>query len=135
MANTQQVNVNKVVSGGCSDDKKTAWIDFPIDNETVLRIAFPVEFPPELKLALQQLQGHISEERRKAGLPDIQSSYTTTVERLEYGRDDLNQLAVIRSSFANGGSQETIIEKGQINQTIDFLKNALEAFEAQETKH
>lgn len=135
MSAIHQVNVSKALSGGCSDDKKTAWVDLYVDAETILRLAFPVEFPPDLKLALQRLQGHISEERRKVGLPDVQASYTTTVERLEYGRDDLNQIAVIRSRFGHGGSQDTVIEKGQIQQTIEFLSSALASFENQNPKH
>jgi len=43
MKKTTQVLVNKALSGGCSADKKTGWIDFNVDEENVLRLTFPVE--------------------------------------------------------------------------------------------
>lgn len=136
MEKITQVNVSKIIRYGCSDDKATGWLDFPVEAENVLRLAFPVDFPPDIKLQLQILQGHISEERKKVGLPIIERSYVVGVERLEFGRDDLNQLAVIRACLQNGGSTETPLDKTQIAETIEFLKDTLRIFEQQtQSKH
>jgi len=131
MKKTTQVLVNKALRGGCSADKKTGWIDFNVDEENVLRLAFPVELQFDLKLSLQQLQMHISEERKKAGLPVIEKTYTVAVEHHEFARDDINQIALIRTRYKNGASTDTPFEKAQIPQTIEFLKTALADFETQ----
>ena len=131
MKKTTQVLVNKVLSGGCSDDKKIAWIDFTVDQENVLRLAFPVKFQFDLKLSLQQLQLHISEDRKKAGLPVIEDTCIVAVERLEYYHDDINQIALIRTRFQNGAASDIPIEKAQIPQLIEFLNKALAAFGTQ----
>jgi len=135
MENISQISVDKILGVGCSDDKKTGWIDFSVDGKNALRLAFPVEFPPDIKLALQLLQKHVAEERKKVGLPVIESLYTAAVERLEFWRDDINQIAGIRTRFQNGASTDTPIEKAQIRQTIEFLNAAILAFEAQAAKH
>ena len=57
------------------------------------------------------------------------------VEKLEFGRDDINQIALIRTRFQNGASTDTPIEKAQIRQTVEFLNAALQAFEAPTEKH
>ncbi len=131
MEKISQVLVNKVLRYDCSDDKKTAWIDFTVDEENVLRLTFPVEFQFDLKLSLQRLQMHISEERKKAGLPVIEKTYTVAVENHEFACDDINQIVLIRTRYKNGASTDTPFEKAQIPQTIEFLKTALSDFESQ----
>ena len=124
-----QVVVTEALRYGWVPEKQQSWVDLKIDDDNTLRLAFPEEFPPTLKICLQALQGHVSEEKRKAGLPAIEHAYMTAVKRLEYGRDDVNQIALIRTRFQNGASQDTPIEKGQIRETIEFLETALQEFE------
>ena len=133
----QEVVVTDALGYGWVLEKKQSWIDLKIDDENTLRLAFPDEFPPTLKICLQALQGHVAEERRKAGLPVIEHTYVAAVQRLEFARDDVNQIAVIRTRFQNGASQDTPIEKGQIRDTIEFLEKALQAFEtlSRSSKH
>ncbi len=130
MADIQSVIVTQALKGGWLKDKRQSYIDLKIDEDNTLRLTFPDEFPPDLKLSLQRLQGHVAEERKKAGLPVIEHSYIQAVQRLEFGRDDVNQIAIIRTRFQNGGSQDTPIEMAQIQETIEFLKTALQAFES-----
>ena len=61
----------------------------------------------------------------------ISESFVTEIKNHEYWRDDIDQIAMIRTRFQNGGSQDTPIEKEQIQQTIEFLTSALEIFENQ----
>lgn len=135
MEKITQVITSKILRFGCSADKKTGWIDFAVDEQNTLRLAFPVEFPPDIKLALQQLQTHIAEERRKSGLPVIETSYQVAIDRFEFWKDDLNQVAGIRTRYKNGASQDTVIEKALIAQVIEHLTSSLQNFECQTPKH
>ncbi len=128
MATTQFV-VKKALQGGWTRESEQSWTELELDDGNIARLVFADDFLPKLKFSLQTLQRHVSGERRKVGLPIIQHSYTDTVKRLEYGHDDVNQLAIIRTRFHHGGSQDTVIEKAQIQQTIEHLQNALQAFE------
>lgn len=129
METTTQIVVDKALRYGWIPETKQSWIDLKVDDENILKLTFADEFPPDLKLCLQQLQGHVSEERQKVGLPVIEHTYLQPVKRLEYHRDDLNQIALIRTRFQNGASTDTPIEKAQIQQTIEFLTKALQEFE------
>lgn len=131
MTTTNQITVTEALRYGWMPETKQSWIDLKVDEDNTLRLTFLDEFPPHIKLCLQTLQRHVTEERRKAGLPAIESTYLEAVERLEYGRDDVNQIALIRTRFQNGGSQDTPIEKNQLQKTIEFLTSALEIFENQ----
>ena len=136
-ANHPQVVVTEALKYGWIPEKQQSWVDLKIDDDTTLRLAFSDDFPATFKICLQVLQGHIAEERRKAGVPAIEDAYVGIVQRLEFGRDDVNQIALIRTRFQNGPSQDTPIEKGQIRETIEFLETALQAFEnlSRSSKH
>ena len=129
MTNHPQVVVTEALGYGLVPEKHQAWVDLKIDDDNTLRLAFSDDFPAMFKICLQVLQGHVAEERRKAGLPAIEHTYIGTVQRLEFGRDDVNQIVLIRTRFQNGASQDTPIEKAQIRETIEFLETALQAFE------
>ncbi len=129
MGTHQQVVVTEALRYGWEPETKQSWVDLKVDDENTLRLKFPDEFPPMFKICLQALQGHVSEERRKSGLPAIEHTYVVAVQRLEFHRDDVNQIALIRTRFQNGASQDTPIEKKHIRQTIEFLVTALQAFE------
>ena len=136
-ANHPQFVVTEALKYGWIPEKQESWVDLKIDDDNTLRLAFSDDFPATFKICLQVLQGHIAEERRKAGLPAIEHTYVGIVQRLEFGRDDVNQIALIRTRFQNGASQDTPIEKGQIRETIEFLETALQAFEnlSRSSKH
>ena len=129
MTNHPQVVVTEALRYGWVPEKHQAWVDLKIDDDNTLRLAFSDDFPAMFKICLQVLQGHVAEERRKAGLPVIEHTYLEAVKHLEFGRDDVNQIALIRVRFQNGAARDTPIEKAQIQDTIEFLKNALQAFE------
>ena len=129
MTNHPQVIITEALRYGWVPETKQSWVDLKIDEENTLRLMFADEFPPSLKLCLQQLQAHVAEERKKAGLLVLEHTYIGAVERLEYGRDDLNQIVIIRTRFQNGASQDTPIGKAQIQETIEYLESALQAFE------
>lgn len=129
MTNHPHVIVTEALKYGWMPETKQSWVDLKIDEENTLRLMFADEFPPTLKLCLQNLQAHVAEERKKAGLPVLEHTYVEAVKRLEFGRDDVKQIALIRVRFQNGAARDTPIEKAQIQDTIEFLKNALQAFE------
>ena len=129
MPNHPQVVVTEAMAGGWFPDTQQSWIDLKIDDENTLRLVFADDFPPTLKLCLQQGQKHTAEERKKAGLPLLEQTYVETVERIEFGRDDVTQIALIRTHFQNGAVRDTPVAKKHIRQTIEFLEAALQAFE------
>lgn len=137
MTNHPQVVITEALRYGWVPETKQSWVDLKIDEENTLRLMFADEFPPTFKLCLQQLQAHVAEERMKAGLPTIEHTYMEAVKHLEFARDDINQIALIRVRFQNGAARDTPIEKAQIQDTIEFLRTALQAFEnlSESSKH
>ena len=131
MVNTTQIKVIEALKGDWVPETKECWIDLKVDEENTLRLTFPDNFPSALKLALQKLQGHVSEQRRKVGLPVIESTYTVAIKHLEFFHDDINQVAGIRTHFQNGASQDTVFEKAHLRPTIEHLTSALVRFENQ----
>lgn len=136
-ADHPQVVVTEALRYGWVPEKQQSWVDLKIDNDNTLRLAFSDDFPPTLKICLQALQGHVAEERRKAGLPLIEHAYVDAIDRIEFATDEINQVAVIRTHYQNGGSRDTALEKNHIQPTIQFLKKALRAFEklSKSSKH
>ena len=129
MTNHPHAIITEVLKYGWVPETKLSWVDLKMDEENTLRLMFADGFTPTLKLSLQQVQAHVAEERKKAGLPVLEHTYIEAVERLEFGRDDVNQIATIRVRFQNGAARDTPIEKAQIRETIEFLENALQEFE------
>ena len=129
METTTQIIVTDAIGYGWIPETKQSWIGLKVDEDNTLRLTFADEFPPELKLCLQALQGHVAEERKKANLPVIEHKVTVAVKQTEYWQDPLNQIAGIRTRFVNGGYADVPIAKSQIQQTIEFLTESLRAFE------
>ena len=129
MATNHQIVVTDVLQYGWFRETRQSWIELKIDDNNTLQLTFPDEFPPTLKLGLQVLQGHVAEERQKAGLPIIEHTYMQAVQHHEFHQDMINEVALIRTRFQNGASQDTPIEKHQIPQVVEFLSRALQAFE------
>lgn len=123
------IPISAVTKCGYMIDAKKAWIELKVDDDNAIRIVFPEDFPPTLGLAVQQVQGHMADERRAKGLPVLETSYVAKVKQLEFGCDDVNQVAVIRTRFENGASQDTPLSPKQISDTIQFLQTSLDHFE------
>ena len=135
MTNHPQVVVTDALGCGWIEETKQSWIDLKIDDGNTLRLIFTDEFPPTFKLRLQQVQAHATEERKKAGLPVLETAYVEKIDRMEFGMDEINQVVLIRTRFQNGATQDTALEKARIQPTIEFLESALEAFENPPSKH
>jgi len=129
MAHTIHITVTEPLLGDWIREIEQCYMDLHVDKETTLRLSFPDNLIPSLIFSLHSLQGLAAEQRRKFRLPAISSSFVTEIKDQEYWRDDINQIAMIRTRFQNGGSQDTPIEKEQIQQTIEFLTSALLEFE------
>ena len=131
MAHTIHITVTEALKGDWIREIEQCYMDLHVDKETTLRLSFPDDFIPSLIFSLHSLQGLAVEQRRKFRLPALSSSFVTEIKDQEYWRDDINQIAMIRTRFQNGGSQDTPIEKNQIQQTIEFLTSTLLDFENQ----
>lgn len=135
MSEIMQVVIGQLKSGGFSDDKKLAWIDVQLTDGNMLRVAFPSDMPANLIFSLQRLQGHISEEKRKAGLPVVETKIQGSIKQVEFGVDALNQLAVLTTRLDSGESTSAVLAKENIPSAIQFLSSALRDFEGQTPKH
>lgn len=135
MSEILQVVINQLKSGGCSDDKKLAWIDVQLNDGNMLRISFPSNMPADLIFSLQRLQGHIADEKRKAGFHVLETKYTESIQQVEFGTDALNQLAILTTRFQSGKSTSAVLAKENLPSAIQFLTAALRDFEGQSPKH
>jgi hypothetical protein len=96
------------------------------------RLIFSLDTANDLILALQMAKKAIRDERRKAGKPPIRSAVVKLVEQIEYGVDPLNQVALLRTGFEDGSTQDLPISRTQIPELMNFLKQAQENFQAQD---
>ena len=86
----------------------------------------------DLILALQMAKESTRYERRRAGKPPMRTSVVKPVEQIEYGVDALNQVALLRTGFQDGSTQDLPISRTQIPEIMNFLKQAQQNFEAQD---
>ena len=96
------------------------------------RFIFSLDTANDLILALQMAKKAIRDERRKAGKPPVRSAVVKLVEQIEYGVDPLNQVALLRTGFQDGSTQDLPISRTQIPELMSFLKQAQQNFEAQD---
>jgi len=96
------------------------------------RLIFSLDSANDLILALQMAKKAIRDERRKAGKPPIRSAVVKLVEQIEYGVDPFNQVALLRTGFEDGSTQDLPISRTQIPELMNFLKQAQENFQAQD---
>jgi hypothetical protein len=96
------------------------------------QLTFSLDTANDLILALQMAKKAIREERRKAGKPPMRSAVVRLVEEIEYGVDAFNQVALLRTGFEDGSSQDLPISRTQIPELMNFLKQAQQNFEAQD---
>jgi len=131
MANITQINVTEPLLGDWVKDTKECLFDLKVDEANTLRLIFPDQMIGDLMYALQRLQSLALEQRKKIGLPTLATAYVKDIKELEYGRDDINQIAVIQSHYTDGTSQSTHFEKKWLIHAIRYLTDALRAFENQ----
>jgi len=129
MVTTTQIVVTEPLRYGWTRETEQSYIELKVDEENTLRLAFNDRLYFQIKLCLQTMQGHVNEERRKAALLVIEDTILTPIKNLEYGRDDINQIAMIRTYYQKGGSLDMHIQKSHLKETIEFLQGALQAFE------
>ena len=129
MSEILNVVVTQIAKFGWEQDKRHCWMDFNLNEETALRLSFSGEFLSELKIVLQQLEGLVSDDGENGGLPKTETTQVNPIDRIEFGIDRANQLALLRTRFKDGESQDTVLEKGHIQPTIQHLKECAEEFE------
>ena len=131
MANDTIINITEPLSGDWMPDTQDCQFCLKIDDTNKLHLIVPDQKIGDLIYALQRLQNLALEQRKKAGLPVIATTFVGDIKNLEYLRDDINQIAVIKSHYTDGTSDNMPIEKQWLKSTIAFLVDALQAFENQ----
>ena len=96
------------------------------------QLIFSLDTANDLILALQMAKKAIRDERRKAGKPPVRSAVVKLVEQIEYGVDPFNQVALLRTGFEDGSTQDLPISRTQIPELMNFLKQAQQNFQAQD---
>ena len=131
MVNTTQIKVTEALKGDWMPDTKEYQFDLKIDDANTLCLIFPDQKMVDLIFALQRLQDLAVEQRKKIGISPLITAYVKNINKMEFGRDDINQIAVLKSHYTDGTSQLTPLEKKWLSQTIQHLTNALRVFENQ----
>jgi len=131
MSNITEIKVTEPLLGDWIKDSKDCLFDLKIDETNTLRLIFPDQKIGDLIYALQRLQSLAWEQRNKTGLPPIATAYAKDINKIEYGHDDINQIAMLRIHYSDDTVQDTFLEKKWLNQVSQYLKNALQCFENQ----
>ena len=82
-------------------------------KEGAHQLIFSLDTANDLILALQMANQAMRDERRKAGKPPARSAVVKLVEQIEYGVDALNQVALLRTGFQDGSTQDVPISRTQ----------------------
>jgi hypothetical protein len=101
-------------------------------REGTHQLIFSLDSANDLILALQMAKKAIRDERRKAGKPPLRSAVVKPIEQIEYGMDPLNQVALLRTGFQDGSTQDLPISRTQIPEIMNFLRQAQQNFQAQD---
>jgi hypothetical protein len=96
------------------------------------QLIFSLDTANDLILALQMAKKAIREERKKAGKPPVRTAVVKLIEEIEYGVDAFNQVALLRTGFQDGSTQDLPISRTQIPEILNFLKQAQQNFQAQD---
>ena len=131
MTDTTHITVTDPLLGDWIKDSKECFIDLKIDDSNTLHLTFPDQKIGDLIYALQRLQSLAWEQRKKFGLPAIITAYATDINKIEYGHDDINEIATLRIHYSDDTVQDTFLEKKWLNQVSQYLKDALQRFENQ----
>ena len=126
----KELKLGKPTGGGSPAGGETGFLDIDT-SEGRQRLVFTDEMAEELIWALRQVQGLIQTERLKAGKHAIQHRYVVEIDRFEFLLDQLNEVAVVRTRYKNGASQDLAIERKLIPEVAKFLTGAVEKFESQ----
>jgi hypothetical protein len=125
-----ELKIGKPLRGGSPAGGETGFVELDTESETH-RLVFTDEVAENLILALRQVQGAIQAERLKVGKTALQHRYLAEIERFEFLVDQINQVAVIRTRYKSGSSQDLAIERKLIPEVVQFLNKTIADFEDQ----
>lgn len=125
-----ELKLGKPIRGGSPAGGETGFVELETEGGPH-KLVFTDEVAENIILALRQVQGSIQTERLKAGKPAIQNRYMAEIDRFEFLLDHLNEVAVVRTRFTNGASQDLAIDRKRIPEVAQFLSGAVQKFEGQ----
>lgn len=127
------IDIKKPLQLGSPAGGETGWIVVEAQDGQH-RLSFAPDTASDLILALQQAKQSIHAERKKAGKPPLETTIVKEVQQIEYGIDALNQVAVLRTRFQDGSSQDLPLTRKQVADIGNFLTNAERQFQAQDAQ-
>jgi hypothetical protein len=125
------INIKRPLQLGAPAGGETGWIVVEAQDGQH-RLSFAPDTATDLILALQQAKQAIHAERKKAGKPPLETTYVKEVQQIEYGADALNQVALLRTRFKDGSSQELPLSRKQAQDIAKFLADAEQKFQEQD---
>lgn len=122
------VKIKRLLRGEVQSCGETAVITFESDSGT-RTMEMNYETVERFILALQQLQPSMQAERAKAGKPPIAEALVKELSHVEFGIDQLNELAVLTAHYVDRSTHRLAIPRAQIAQVSEFVQRALQDFE------
>jgi hypothetical protein len=111
---------------GALDEGKGAFVEVDT-HEGPRQIRFTFEDAERLIAALHEARKDLHAERVKTGKPPLPASRTP--ERWETAINPVAQVAIVRTVFSDGTSEESQIPRTELGRIIQSLQQALKRFE------
>ncbi len=124
MAEQDAISVS-VLEKGTSKDGRKGFLRFTDKNQELHIFQLKTDQIDELIFLLDELKGEMRKAQQQSGaIETVGLTISKRVKSLEFGLDELSNVAVIRVVFDDGGFRDTAIPLRNISQVIEFLKNA-----------
>ncbi len=100
-------------------------------NDGPYQIRFAAEEAAKIAESFSLAAHQIVKERQRLGMTPIQEILIKKIAALEFAADHLKHVAVLRTRFVDGTTQDTPVAQDQIPALIEFLSRTLQNFEDQ----
>lgn len=133
MAKMTLLFIKKMLQGGAfaENDFRDCHFDFNTPEGLPVRLVFPFSMSSDLITALGAIRNKAIDARNAKGILTPAHTLVKKVSGLRFGKDALNQVAVISTQFQDGTSQDTALDTEAMKRTIRFLTETLQEFENQ----
>lgn len=123
--------LEKISVAGALSEGDVAYFDAPGMDGKIYRFIFPPEMLTPIHDAFSQIQRKVNEVRKQHGKAEgFQRTIVKKVSSWQFGEDSDANVVLIRTQFQDGTHQDTAIPMDRIAETVKFLRQALQRFQA-----
>lgn len=122
----QELVILQILRAGALPDSKGAFVEVQT-HDGPRQIRFTLEDADRLRAAVLHARNELERDRVRAGEPALP---TRAAERWETTLDPVEQVAVLRTRFTDGTTEETRIPRAELSRVARFLEQALKRFAA-----